>query len=940
LLLTFDLTRIAIGREQVQYPAGAPLSAPQKGQHMSNFQHSARLALSDSASVRYCDIRATAAAYRQDIDTFPYVIRVLMENLCRNRIWGKGVAQADIAAVMDWRNRMDADLPLYVARVILPDSSGLPVLQDLAAVRDAVASAGGDPAGVDVKLPIDLIVDHSLQVDFWGNSQALVQNLNREFERNAERYRFLKWAQQAFRGLRVFPPGTGIIHQVNLEHIAPVVASAEQDGERWVFPDFVLGGDSHTPMINALGVLGWGVGGIDAEAAVLGHAYTFPIPEVVGVRLTGKLDPLAYTTDAALLINQTLRQAGVANCAVEFFGPAVAQLSVPERATIANMAPEYGATCGFFPVDERTLAYLRASGRSASQVDLVAAYCRQNAFFRADCNETPAYSRIIDIDLAAARASLAGPRRPQDRMPVQSVAADFKARLDRPLAEGGFAVTANTAPATPANEAQRLRHGAVVIASITSCTNTSNPSVMLAAGLVAKKAVERGLATPAWVKTSLAPGSRAVERYLQAAGLLEPLEKLGFNVIGYGCTTCAGKSGSLADDVVQQIQDGELVAAAVLSGNRNFEGRIHKLVRANYIGAPPLVVLYALAGRIDIDLEREPIGMGLAPDGAPVFMRDLLPDSGEIEALLPLANNAAIFDGIYDGAGREGTWQALPAPTGPRFAWDLKSTYLVEPPFFSRDSGASDLAALDAGLRDARVLAAFGDSLTTDHISPGGEIPVETPAGQYLLAAGVKPRDFNSYVARRCNYHVMARATFANIRIRNMLVPEREGGYTRHFPDGTVATIFDTATAYQKAGVPAIILAGREYGTGSSRDWAAKGSMLLGVKAVIAESYERIHRANLVGMGVLPLAFAAGEGWRALGLTGEERFDFDGVKEGVLQGKPITVTATAGERKKRFQVIAQVLTLAEQQLMVKGGIPCAVLDEFTRLPRGQRAPLA
>ena len=898
-------------------------------QIMTERQFSSQFTLPDLSTIRYCNIIVAAAAHNKDISTFPYVIRVLMENLCRNRVWGKGVAEADIAAVMDWRNRKDADLPLYVARVILPDSSGLPVLQDLAAVRDAVANAGGDPSSVDVKLPIDLIVDHSLQVDFWGNSRALVQNLNREFERNAERYRFLKWAQQAFRGLRVFPPGTGIIHQVNLEHIAPVVASAEQDGEHWAFPDFVLGGDSHTPMINALGVLGWGVGGIDAEAAVLGHAYTFPIPEVVGVRLSGKLDPLAYTTDAALLINQTLRQTGVANCAVEYFGPAVAQLSVPERATIANMAPEYGATCGFFPVDERTLAYLRASGRSAAQVDLVAAYCRKNAFFRADCNETPAYSRIIDIDLSAARASLAGPRRPQDRMPVQAVAADFKARLDKPLAEGGFAVTAAAASAAPAEAAQRLRHGAVVIASITSCTNTSNPSVMLAAGLVAKKAVERGLATPAWVKTSLAPGSRAVERYLQAAGLLVPLEKLGFNVIGYGCTTCAGKSGSLADDVVQQIQDGELVAAAVLSGNRNFEGRIHKLIRANYIGAPPLVVLYALAGRIDIDLEREPIG--LSPDGMPVFMHDLLPDSAEIEALLPFANNAAIFDGIYDGAGKDdSTWQALPAPTGPRFAWDLKSTYLVEPPFFAKDSGASDLAALDAGLHDARVLAAFGDSLTTDHISPGGEIPAETPAGQYLLAAGVKTRDFNSYVGRRCNYHVMARATFANIRIKNVLVPDREGGYTRHFPDGAVTTIFDAATAYQKAGVPAIILAGKEYGTGSSRDWAAKGSMLLGVKAVIAESYERIHRANLVGMGVLPLAFAPGQGWRTLGLTGEECFDFDGVKEGVLQGKSITVTATAGERKTRFQVIAQVLTLAEQQLMVKGGIPCAVLDEFVK----------
>ncbi|MPS78592.1 MAG: aconitate hydratase AcnA [Achromobacter sp.] len=875
-------------------------------------------------ALRYADLSAAAQAEGRDIQTYPYVIRVLLENLLRHRAWGAAVSETEISRLWDWGQHLGADLPLHVARVILPDSSGLPVLQDLAALRDAVALAGGDAAQVDTRIPVDLIVDHSLQVDYWGDSGAVQRNLRREFERNDERYRFLKWAQQAYKGLRVITPGIGIIHQVNLEYLAPVVATQTRPEGEWAYPDFVIGGDSHTPMVNALGVLGWGVGGIDAEAALLGHAYTFPIPEVVGVRLHGAIEAPALTTDAALLVTQQLRAAGVVGSMVEFFGPAVAALSVPERATIANMAPEYGATCGFFPIDARTLDYASLTGRDDAQVALIEAYARLNQLWRDAEHTAPVYSRVIDIDLSAARPSVAGPRRPQDRMDVADVAADFRRRLGAPQSEGGFDV--QTAAASAANR-DVVGHGSVALAAITSCTNTSNPSVMLAAGLIAQKALARGLTPPAWVKRSLAPGSRAVTRYLESAGLLTALQAQGFYVIGYGCTTCGGKSGPLDSGVADAIVEGGLVATAVLSGNRNFEGRIHKLLRANYIGSPAMVVLYALAGRIDIDFEREPLGPGA--DGAPVYLRDVWPSQDEIAALLPLASAPALFAEVYDPASLDSAiWRDLDAPAGLRFPWDPDSQYLVEPPFFKTDAGRDALADLAAGLARGRVLAAFGDSLTTDHISPSGEIPADTPAGKYLIGKGVAPRDFNTYVARRCNHHVMTRATFANIRIKNALTPGMEGGVTRHYPSGSLMSIVDAATAYREAGEACIILGGKDYGMGSSRDWAAKGSALLGVRAVIAESFERIHRANLVGMGVLPLAFAPGQGWRQLGLTGAETLRLENVADGVLKGEPIDVTAEDGERQVRFQAYAQVLTDAERKLMAEGGIPASVLNAF------------
>ena len=877
----------------------------------------------------FADVAGSARSFGRSVDRLPYVTRILLENLCRSALWGRPVGGHDIAAL--FAGEGSADLPLYVSRVILPDSSGLPALQDIAALREAVSQAGGDVDQVDARIPVDLIVDHSLQVDFWARPDAEALNVERELQRNGERYRFLKWAQQAFRRLRIHPPGTGIIHQVNIENIASVVTSAEHGGERWAFPDFVIGGDSHTPMVNGLGVLGWGVGGIDAESAMLGQAYIFPRPQVVGVRLTGRIAPPALTTDAALLITQTLRAAGVAGCMVEYFGPAIAYLTVAERATIANMAPEYGATCGFFPVDDQTLLYLRRTGRDEDHVGLVETYCRHNHLWRAYDAAQPDYDRVIEIDLGRAAASMAGPRRPQDRLLLRDIAPDFKKRLVLPISEGGFGVTAPHMAETTTGYA---RHGAVVLAAITSCTNTSNPAVMLAAGLIARRAVELGLAVPDWVKTSMAPGSRVVTRYLEATGLLPYLEQLGFNVIGYGCTTCGGKSGPLPAAVASEIEQGEWVSAAVLSGNRNFEGRIHKLVRANYIGSPPMVLLYALAGRIDIDFDREPIGT--AADGTAVHLKDLWPAQCEIDALLSSAQDPALFDAVYgDRAAGADAWNALEAPTGALFAWDAQSHYLVRPPFFSQTADREPVADLADALQNARVLGAFGDSLTTDHISPSGEIPLTTPAGQYLTANGIAQKDFNTYVGRRGNFEVMTRATFANIRIKNLLLTDREGGFTRHFPDGKEMTVYEAASLYRRDHVAAIILAGKEYGTGSSRDWAAKGTHLLGIRAVIAESFERIHRANLVGMGVLPLAFQPGEGWRQLGLKGDEQFSLHGIQAAVRDGTAIRVEARGATAVIRFEVEAALLTNAERQLLAAGGILRQVLADFQPVQGGQ-----
>ncbi|MBH1964574.1 MAG: aconitate hydratase AcnA [Comamonadaceae bacterium] len=866
------------------------------------------------------DLPRFVSAAGGDISQMPFVTRILLENLLRSRLLGRPVTESEIALLLNARENVDADLPLYVSRVILPDSSGVPVLQDLAALRSALARAGGDPSAVDTRVPVDLVVDHSLQVDHWGQPDAMKLNMRREFERNAERYAFIGWAQQAFGGLRVFPPGSGIIHQVNLERIATVVAT----DQGWAFPDFVIGGDSHTPMVNGIGVLGWGVGGIDAEAALLGHAYTFPLPEVVGVKLTGVPGPMVWTTDIALLVTERLRQEKVANCAVEYFGPGALALSVPERATLANMSPEYGATCGFFAVDARTLDYLRMTGRSREQLELVEAYCRATGLFRQDGDPDPVFSRVIEIDLSQASASMAGPQRPQDRLALSEIAPDFQRRLAAPMQSGGFGTTEAVAP-----DGARLPMGAIVIAAITSCTNTSNPQVMFAAGLVARNAVARGMTVPPWVKTSLAPGSPAVVRYLEAAGLKAPLAQLGFELIGFGCTTCAGKSGPLAPDIAQEIEQRQLVTAAVLSGNRNFTGRIHKLIRANYIGAPPLVVGYALAGRIGIDLNKDPIGKDA--QGQNVFWHELLPDAQELASLVARTGELAGFGQARTQQNEfvDPDW-CQSAASGTLYPWDPQSQYLREPPFFSPSQDDGDaMTQLASSLTAARVLAAFGDSLTTDHISPSGEIPADIAAGQYLLNAGVAQKDFNTYVGRRGNFEVMVRGTFANVRIRNALTPDLEGGWTLHFPDGQLMSIFDAAQAYIASGIGTIVLGGKEYGTGSSRDWAAKGSALLGVKAVIAESYERIHRANLIGMGVLPLRFSDGQGWRQLGLDGSEKYAFEQIQAGVQEGSAIQVTAThANGTTTRFMVKAETRTAAERTLMSAGGLPKSVLQDL------------
>lgn len=877
----------------------------------------------NGVSARYIDLESTAARHRGDITRLPYVTRILLENVQRHQALGRNVADGEIAALVHWRDNIAAQLSLHVERVILPDSSGLPVLQDLAALRDAVRRRGGDPGQVDTQVPVDLIVDHSLQVDAWGRSDAVRRNLDAEFKRNAERYRFLKWAQQAFGGLNVFPPGTGIIHQVNLEHLATVVNLDSRHGEPWAYPDFVIGGDSHTPMVNGLGVLGWGVGGIDAESALLGRAYSFPVPEVVGVCLTGSIPPLATTTDAALLVTQRLREEGVSGCAVEYFGEAARGLSVAERATIANMAPEYGATCGFFPVDGRTLDYLRLTGRSEEQIGLIEAYCKANHLWAGGDCAVPRYHRVITIDLGEAQPCMSGPRRPQDRLPLPTVGRDFRERLHAPPASGGFGIPAGTEPAASSHG---LGHGRIIVAAITSCTNTSNPSVMMAAGLIARRARQRGIAPPEWVKRSLAPGSRAVTAYLQAAGLLDDLEAMGFHVIGYGCTTCGGKSGPLSPEITAEANENDWVLCTVLSGNRNFEGRIHKLARANYIGSPAMVMAYALAGRIDIDFENEPIATDT--QGEPVWLRELWPDSEEVRQLMSRTLSPERFREAW-GRAPEGAaqWQALESGQGPYWPWDPESTYLVAPPFF--DTPPPTPESFDALLRDARVLGLFADSLTTDHISPSGEIPVEAPAGQYLLEMGVPQTDFNTYVARRCNFEVMTRATFANIRIRNLLAQDTEGGWTRHFPDGAIMSTYDASRRYLAAGTGTVILAGKEYGTGSSRDWAAKGTALLGVRAVIASSFERIHRANLIGMGVAPFAFAAGEGWRELGLDGSETYTFHDAAQRIRQSRDVPVSARRADGSVvRFTVTPQVLTHAERDLLLQGGILLSVLGDY------------
>lgn len=863
-----------------------------------------------------------------NIDRLPFSIRVLLENQLRHTD-GSLITEQDILSLAKWQTQPEVkEIPYMPARVVLQDFTGVPCVVDLVAMRNAVQDRNGNPDKINPVVPADLVIDHSVQVDYFGTEYAFMHNVEREFERNKERYALLRWAQQAFDSFRVVPPGTGIVHQVNLEYLGKVVQTKESNGETLAFPDTLVGTDSHTTMINALGILGWGVGGIEAEAVMLGQPYYMLIPEVVGFKLTGELPEGATATDLVLTVTQMLRAKGVVEKFVEFYGPGLSQLSVEDRATIANMAPEYGATMGFFPVDARTIDFLRFTGRHESLVGLVEAYCREQGLFRTQDTPDPEFSDTLELDLSTVEPSLAGPKRPQDRVLLRDMKQSFQHALRAPVKERGFELTeeqiARSATIIIDDEEMLIDHGAVVISAITSCTNTSNPSVMVAAGLLAKKAVERGLTVRPYVKTSLAPGSRVVTDYLQNAGLMPYLEALRFHVVGYGCTTCIGNSGPLPEPVAKGVKESDLVVAAVLSGNRNFEARINPHVKANYLASPPLVVAYALAGTVDIDLQHEPIGYD--PNGEPVYLRELWPTPAEIREVIANSLKPEMFKhryaSVFDG---DEHWQGLPIPQGGVYEWDSSSTYIQKPPYF--DGMPVEPPALQ-DVKDARVLAIFGDSVTTDHISPAGSIGADTPAGQYLTAHGVPVRDFNTYGSRRGNHEVMIRGTFANIRIKNLLLPGVEGGFTIHFPTGERTTIYEACTRYQQAGTPLIVLAGREYGTGSSRDWAAKGTMLLGVKVVIAESYERIHRGNLVGMGVLPLQFKPGENVNTLGLTGEEVFHIEGITH-LTPRKELTVHAVKpGGETITFTAIARVDTPIEVEYYRHGGILPMVLRKM------------
>ncbi len=885
--------------------------------HKDSFGARATLAAAGS-SFDYFRLGALAAKGVGAVERLPFSVKILLENLLRHED-GRIVKDDDVAALAGWTGAAGAarELAFMPARVLLQDFTGVPVVVDLAAMRDAMKRLKGDAKRINPQIPVDLVIDHSVQIDRFGDAKAFDANVELEFARNGERYVFLRWGQKSFESFRVVPPGTGICHQVNLEYLAQVAFRRGNNGRQIVFPDSLVGTDSHTTMVNGVGVFGWGVGGIEAEAVMLGQPYFMLTPEVVGFRVTGKLPPGTTATDVVLTVTQMLRKKGVVNKFVEFFGSGLTQLSLADRATIANMAPEYGATMGFFPVDDGTLSYLRSSGRPDELVALVEAYCKEQGLFRTDATPDPVFSDVVELDLGTVESSLAGPKRPQDRVPLSRMKPVFNEALKSDYKRG-----AETVPVTMDGEAFNLAQGAVVIAAITSCTNTSNPSVMLGAGLLAAKAVARGLRVKPWVKTSLAPGSTVVTEYLKSAGVLSALEQLHFNVVGYGCTTCIGNSGPLAAPIAEAIKAKNLVVAAVLSGNRNFEGRINPLTLANYLASPPLVVAYALAGTVDIDMATEPIGIG--SDGAGVFLRDIWPTAAEIDAAVSQHVKPEMFRQQYANVfAGDARWRALPVPEGEIYGWDAHSTYIKEPPFFQA------MTAEVPPLRDltgARALAVLGDSVTTDHISPAGSIPVDTPAGRYLIEQGVPAAEFNSYGARRGNHEVMMRGTFANIRLRNALVPGVEGGWTRHFPDGEQMTIYDAAMRYQREQVPLIVIAGKEYGTGSSRDWAAKGTALLGVRAVIAESYERIHRSNLVGMGVLPLQFKPGETRATLGLSGSEVFEVVGIAAGVGPKQLVEVRARREDGTAlTFTAVARIDSTVEVDYFRHGGILQAVL---------------
>ncbi|MBS2032091.1 MAG: aconitate hydratase AcnA [Deltaproteobacteria bacterium] len=867
------------------------------------------------------------------VDRLPVSIKVLLEACLRN-CDNFEVTEQDVKLLADWNAKAPAmeELPFKPARVILQDFTGVPVVVDLAAMRAAMARLGGDPKKINPLVPVDLVIDHSVQVDKYGTADALAENARIEFARNMERYQFLRWGQKAFDNFRVVPPATGIVHQVNLEYLAKVVLRRKLEGEDVAIPDSLVGTDSHTTMIDGLGVVGWGVGGIEAEAVMLGQPIYMLTPEVVGFRITGKMPDGATGTDLVLMVTQMLRKKGVVGKFVEFYGPGVASMSLADRATIANMSPEYGATMGFFPVDEKTLQYLRLTGRSAEEVDLVERYTKEQGLWASSAANAE-FTDTLELDLSKVEPSLAGPKRPQDRVALKDMKKAFNTALAAPIKDRGFALAGDaltkTAPVEMKGQKTELKNGSVVIAAITSCTNTSNPSVLVAAGLVAKKAVEKGLSSKPFVKTSLGPGSRVVTDYLKAAGLLPYLEQLGFNVVGYGCTTCIGNSGPLPEAVSKAVAESDVVAAAVLSGNRNFEGRVHAQVKANYLASPPLVVAYALAGTVDIDMNSEPLGTG--KDGKPVFMKDVWPTTAEVEEAVSKYVTPEQFKKSYANVfeGSE-EWKKVPVAASELYAFDAKSTYIQEPPFFA---GLEREPGNIKHITGAKTLVMLGDSITTDHISPAGDIDAKSPAGSFLQAAGVAKDDFNSYGSRRGNDRVMTRGTFANVRLRNQLAPGKEGPWTTFQPSGELMTIFEASEKYKKAGVPLVVLAGKEYGSGSSRDWAAKGPFLLGVKAVIAESYERIHRSNLVGMGVLPLQFEEGQNRESLKLTGNETFEI-GAKELNDKLKPrqkVSVTATTPDGKTiSFSAIARIDTPVEVEYYRNGGILQTVLRRLLK----------
>ena len=851
------------------------------------------------------------------LDHLPFSLKILLENLLRHED-GEAVTAEDIQSMINWEPTRAPyqEIAFTPARVLLQDFTGVPAIVDLAVMRDAMAQMGGDPSKINPQVPSELVIDHSVQVDSFGTADAFQLNVQREFERNLERYAFLRWGQSAFDDLRVVPPATGIVHQVNLEYLARVVFRSEEGSRLVAYPDTLVGTDSHTTMINGLGVLGWGVGGIEAEAAMLGQPISFLIPQVLGFKLVGTLPEGATATDLVLTITQMLRQKGVVGKFVEFHGPGLSSLSLADRATLGNMSPEYGSTCAVFPIDEETVKYLRFTSRSPEQVALVEAYAKAQGLFHTPDSLPAQYSDSLELDLGTVEPSLAGPKRPQDRVPLTDSKAAFQEVLATMTEEPPSVKVTVPGDNGEARESE-IGHGAVVIAAITSCTNTSNPSVMIGAGLLAKNAVERGLQSRPWVKTSLAPGSKVVTEYLEAGGLLSYLNQLGFNLVGYGCTTCIGNSGPLPESIARAVEDHGLVVCAVLSGNRNFEGRISPHVRANYLASPPLVVAYALAGRMDLDLYHEPLGQD--SDGQDVYLKDIWPTEEDVLETTREAVTSEMFARKYaDVFSGDETWQALPIPSGDRFDWEDQSTYIKQPPFFQ------DMPREPQPLKNIpgmRVLALLGDSVTTDHISPAGSIPQQEPSGDYLIAQGVEPRDFNSFGSRRGNHEVMMRGTFGNIRLRNLLVPGTEGGYTRHPSSQEPLPIYDAAMKYKEEGTPLLVIAGKEYGSGSSRDWAAKGARLLGVEAVLAETYERIHRSNLIGMGILPLQFLEGENRETLDLNGLENYDLLGLEEGLKPRQELTLKATdPGGSVKTFSVLCRVDTPNEATYYQHGGI--------------------